>query len=146
MILRALVKTPVGLVNILTTHFSLSTSARRRNTLEVWDYVLQLTEPVILLGDFNCEPDSETFKFFTGQIEIEGKRGDFKDAWRELNPNVDDKEGWTYNTLADSPRKRIDFLFYRGLTAKHVEIFPYNPNATTQASDHRPIFVDFSIP
>jgi endonuclease/exonuclease/phosphatase (EEP) superfamily protein YafD len=146
MILRALVKTPVGLINILTTHFSLSSSARKRNTLEVWDFVSTLTEPVIILGDFNCEPDSEAFKFFTGELELNGKKGNFKDAWRELNPTVDDKDGWTYNTLADSPRKRIDFLFYRGLTPKKVEIFPYDAEAPTQPSDHRPIFVDFSIP
>lgn len=38
----------------------------------------------------------------------------FADAWLEVHPLAILEHSWTYTTLEPSPKKRIDFVLYRG--------------------------------
>ena len=145
LVLRALIEMPIGKVNVFSTHMSLSELARRRNVIEFWDFVNRYEGAQIILGDFNCEPDSETYQFLVGNKEINGVTGNFKDAWVELHGNDKEKEGWTYITLNENPKKRIDFVLYRGdLLPQSIQVLE-NDDKNIQPSDHRALFADFSI-
>jgi endonuclease/exonuclease/phosphatase family metal-dependent hydrolase len=82
-------------VNFFSTHFSLSASARRRNVQELFKYANKHSLPQVIVGDFNDNPEGEAIQFLIGNHKLNGTTGDFKDAWKELNPGVEDKVGWT---------------------------------------------------
>lgn len=49
--LRSLVNTSIGPIHFFVTHFSLSASARMRNVLELWNFILKYDDyPQILVG------------------------------------------------------------------------------------------------
>merc|ERR1712228_46745 len=53
-LLTALVDTPIGRVNFMTTHLSLDDNAQKRTLGEIAQYANNLKDPCILVGDFNC--------------------------------------------------------------------------------------------
>jgi hypothetical protein len=81
--------------------------------------------------------------------------GNFIDAWKQLRPQVaDTTEGWTYTTLQQEPKKRIDFILYRN--SKHSSNNMEHNNGQLQptsievladtavkASDHRGLHATF---
>ncbi len=78
--------------------------------------------PVLVGGDFNATPDSETYARMV--------RAGFVDAWRACGHG----EGLTYP--ADAPIKRIDYLFLSaGLSCERAEVSAF------RGSDHRAIVV-----
>lgn len=121
-----------------------------RNSLEILEFANQYSYPQILLGmpfhtsfrllilhytgDFNCIPNATAIQFFTGKHELEGKTGNFRDAWVDYtsqlaqqcdalgsectrkctrttpNSTCWEEFGYTFNALDDAPRKRIDFM------------------------------------
>jgi endonuclease/exonuclease/phosphatase family metal-dependent hydrolase len=84
--------------------------------------------PTILVGDFNVEPAGDSYKLVAAY---------FRDAWLD---NKVKEPGRTYP--ADSPAKRIDFIFYKtnsGVSAKKAWTI------NTQASDHVPVVADLEI-
>jgi hypothetical protein len=38
------------------------------------------------MGDMNAEPHEEPMRCLRGDLEMDGVRGDFRDAWLELHP------------------------------------------------------------
>jgi endonuclease/exonuclease/phosphatase (EEP) superfamily protein YafD len=76
--------------------------------------------PVVVGGDFNATPDSETYARMT--------RAGFVDAWLACGRG----DGLTYPAAA--PIKRIDYLFLpAGMTCEAAEVLAF------QGSDHRAI-------
>eukprot|EP01118_Nematostelium_gracile_P012760 TRINITY_DN4710_c0_g1_i1.p1 TRINITY_DN4710_c0_g1~~TRINITY_DN4710_c0_g1_i1.p1 ORF type:complete len:440 (-),score=93.77 TRINITY_DN4710_c0_g1_i1:64-1281(-) len=147
---RAVLRTTVdipkfGNVDIFTSHFSLSNSARRRNVVEFLHFAGISAKNQIFVGDFNEEPNSEGVDFLTGKLKIDGISGDFTDGWLKLK-GEDIRESWTYTTLDTSPKKRIDFVLYRGddLSMKDIEVIQ-NDDDDIQPSDHRGIFSTFIL-
>ena len=57
--LRARIATPLGTVNFMTTHMSLSAKARKRTLAEIGAWARELAEPAVLVGDFNAEFDEK---------------------------------------------------------------------------------------
>ena len=116
--LHARVRTPSGVVNMLTTHLSLSLNARSRTLPEVSQFARGFaTEPTVLVGDFNAQWNEGP------QILTETRYGAFKDAWREKYPHADEAEGWTFNSWEH--KSRIDFVLYkshRGHTQPHLTV------------------------
>jgi len=144
--LRALINTTSGPLNFFVTHMSLSEVARRRNVVEIWDFVSKYNEkiPQVLVGDLNEEPDSNTLDFLLGKIELSATTGDFKDAWQLLHG--ESKDGWTFTTLSDQPKKRIDFVLLRGLLDLYdIRVIENDPqkNGNDVPSDHRGLVATF---
>lgn len=54
---------------------SLSESARKRNIVEILNFINKFSEPHILIGDFNEEPDSTIINFLEGKTELNGLKG-----------------------------------------------------------------------
>jgi endonuclease/exonuclease/phosphatase family metal-dependent hydrolase len=102
-------------LNVFNTHLSLSATARRRTVVEIWQWIVQFDGPSVLVGDLNATPDDDAIRFLTGQLELEGAKGDFRDAWQTLYSNSDIaelKQGFTF--FSWEPTKRIDFVLVRG--------------------------------
>jgi len=145
--LRALINTTRGPINFFVTHMSLSKSARRRNSIEIVNFANLHSRPQILVGDFNDEPESEMLHFLLGKLELDGAIGDWKDAWLHVHGPLKEKDGWTFTTLQQSPKKRIDFVLYRGdMQANDAKVVENSAHFATQPSDHRGLVVDFLLP
>eukprot|EP01116_Phalansterium_solitarium_P015515 TRINITY_DN3432_c0_g1_i2.p1 TRINITY_DN3432_c0_g1~~TRINITY_DN3432_c0_g1_i2.p1 ORF type:complete len:463 (-),score=186.22 TRINITY_DN3432_c0_g1_i2:231-1619(-) len=146
--LRAEVQLPgAGTVHVFVTHMTLSDSARLRNAVEFLRFADRYPGPQVFVGDFNMNPDGEALLFLRGERQLDGLSGNFRDAWLELHPEsaADVAHGWTYTTLQDEPKKRIDFVMYRGgLRVTHMHVID-NANATgLMPSDHRGLVASFT--
>lgn len=92
------------------THASLSEQAREAAAVQIQDWALQhgARRHQFLLGDFNAEPHERSHRFWVGEAELHGRRGDWTDAWTAGRAG---EEGFTFP--AWRPEKRIDFVLYR---------------------------------
>lgn len=95
---------------------------------------LSQDESVILTGDFNTSPDSRVHAILSTRLT---------DAWTAA-PERSGPEG-TFHDFTGIPERRIDWIMYRGLTAKSARTI------TTQRdgrypSDHFPVIVEFDLP
>jgi len=147
-------------LNVFVSHWSLSLSARKRNALEIWNFVNHFSQPQILCGDFNDTPDSEAVRFLLGEEQpfSNGLKGDFKDAWQQhwktrYSPTMDREEeesiGWTFTALESAPKKRIDFILYRSLLEdmqfRDFQVVDSDSDSSLKASDHRAIYASFAL-
>lgn len=123
--------TKLGTLQAFTTHIDASTGDEYR-LQEVAQLLVPIRarlspdRPVLVGGDFNAEPDSAVVQ----KLRDAGLR----DAWAECGQGT----GLTYP--ADTPRKRIDYVFLTGslgCTAARV--------IDTQISDHRPLLVTVTM-
>ena len=130
--LRVTVAGPTGRLTIIDTHLDASGTDqwRRQEADSIVSLVAQARradELVIAGGDFNSTPESA--------VQGAVRAGGLRDAWAECAGG----DGLTYP--AGVPVKRIDYLFLTGdvrcSSARVVE---------TQASDHRPLFVELTLP
>ena len=125
--LRARVKvgSEWGMVDIFTTHLSLSERARDASVQEMYKYV-QLNEVgatlQILLGDLNAEPDTKAIQYLQGMVPMEEgeTKTNFQDAWLASGHNEPEShskdEQVRLNELtfpSDEPKKRIDLILFR---------------------------------
>ena len=108
-ILRTVLDTPIGHVQVFNSHFALTVTARERAVVELWEWIQTFPEPHIFMGDLNAEPDDIAIEFLTGKKEINGITGDFKDAYIEFGNTL-----FEYTFQSWEPVKRIDFVLYRG--------------------------------
>lgn len=82
--------------------------------------------PIFLMGDFNCHPGSDPHKVLVGDNDSRNT-----DLFRDTNINGDPKE--------------IDWILYQGnVELLNYQEIDYNVNGN-YPSDHKPIFVEFSI-
>jgi len=150
-VLRAAVLTPRGVVDVMSTHLSLSDIGRPRQTKQIAQW-RPTQRPQILGGDFNAEPDSPSL--------LPLLDAGYSDAWQAatLRPGTpcgraeDDRaieQGFTFPSW--EPIKRIDFIMSRGaaLTPRtlwlHGRCGLGHPQRHRHASDHRAIVVEFEI-
>jgi endonuclease/exonuclease/phosphatase family metal-dependent hydrolase len=116
-------------VHFVTTHLDYQRAdGRLFEARQLLKALGEVGGPLILTGDLNDEPTGETFKLL--------EQG-FTDAYLAA-PSAGEAGGYTYP--ADSPRKRIDYVFVRKGDGARVEGAGYVKE--TLASDHRP-FVAF---
>lgn len=137
-VLRAEVETAEGRVNFFVTHLSLSYQARNRSAIEFWEFASRLSRddtsvPQIVVGDFNAIPHQWCIRFLTGRAEMDGRCGDFVDAWAAVHP---DDLGYTFSV--DQPMRRIDYILARGNVAvSDARIVGNQPNSDgVYPSDH----------
>jgi len=117
-----------------STHLDLTYTSQMGQIAKINHYVDSLysksEKPVILCGDFNCEPDSEQIKLM-------------KDSWIMLSP-----EEFSYPSHA--PIKCIDYVFVRpngrDITVEYADVIPHLETADpATASDHLPVVVRMTI-
>ncbi len=129
---RVTLDTPRGPLVVINTHLDPSGDDhyRRqevRTVLAVAGAARAGGTPVLVGGDFNSEPGSA--------VQAQARAGGLRDAWGECGQGG----GQTYP--ADSPVKRIDYLYLTGgATCAEARVL------TTDASDHRPLLVRVRLP
>jgi endonuclease/exonuclease/phosphatase family metal-dependent hydrolase len=120
--------TPAGRRTIVNTHLDASDEDTwRRQELVDLLATIKARRPLLLGGDFNSTPDSAVQRTLRASRLI--------DAWSCCGKGSD----LTYP--AKTPNRRIDYLFLNGkvscAAARVLE---------TQASDHRPVLFELSVP
>ena len=108
-------------------------------------------------------PNATAIRFLTGAHKIDGKKGNFVDAWVDYTSRLEsicdthgicarpcarttpnatcwEDDGHTFNALDEVPRKRIDFVLVRGARAVDVAFVGSTPRddggKRVMASDH----------
>ncbi|UPG93526.1 endonuclease/exonuclease/phosphatase family protein [Luteibacter aegosomatissinici] len=123
---------------LLDTHFPYRDNdeeARSKSAHEMAEWVKKLPAgtPVVITGDFNTGPDSESHRMLTAT---------FKDAW----PTAPKKDGpeETFHNFTGNATKRIDWILYRGLEPKSVRTITISKDGR-YPSDHFPVQADFAF-
>ena len=127
---------------VFNTHFDhLGEKARTNSAILIGQKITEINHnnlPVILMGDFNCEPNSKP---------IEELKKSLKDGLlispTELHGPTGTFSGFDINAPLD---RRIDYIFVNGLEVKkyaHVDSKIDNGN---WPSDHLPIFIKLQFP
>jgi len=84
--------------------------------------------PVLVCGDFNASPDSPTHAAMVRT---------FRDVWVEIG------EGQGYTFPSPRPDRRIDYIFLN--QDNHSILLRRAWVVSSEASDHRPLMLEFSI-
>ena len=111
-------------INILNAHFGETEADRTAQAQYTRDMIEDLDGPVILMGDFNSEPNSSQMQFMydIGMINAYGEYTNGSYAATHLN------------------RNSIDFIMYRDLTLISVDVY-----SDLTGSDHFPVYAEFDI-
>ncbi|MFF2508090.1 endonuclease/exonuclease/phosphatase family protein [Streptomyces sp. NPDC058067] len=114
-------------MRFLNTHLEHTSQAERLSQVEaINDIVDDSRLPTVLVGDLNATPDTEEVGVLTKQLT---------DTW----PLAGQGDGFTYS--AESPYERIDYVLTSpGIKARQAQVL------STNASDHRPVRVELSLP
>lgn len=105
------------------THLSLTEVDQIASASKIRELFATLDKPVILAGDFNARPQSESIK-----------------AFDEFCTLLSDASQCTFP--ADQPSSCIDYIFANDRTIKSSDFMVINE---PQASDHRPLFVELEL-
>lgn len=117
-IIDAIVNVNGHKVNVIATHFGLAKIELERITTKICELIDNSKLPIVLMGDFNVEPDNE----FLHKI------------YDRLKSTADELKN-TQNTFpAWNPEVHIDYIF----TSKNLSVLDYKVH-NVLASDHLPI-------
>jgi endonuclease/exonuclease/phosphatase family metal-dependent hydrolase len=127
--IHIVLSSPEGRLDVIGTHLGAESEStfreqEARDLLRHIDTHVAPDAPVIIGGDFNSVPESAVHTGFARK---------FQDSWEKCGEG----EGFTFP--ADTPVRRIDYLYSRGLRCTDARV------VDTQASDHRPLLVHFEI-
>ena len=127
--IRAEVNANNRVLSFVTTHLDYQyEDGRVFETQQLLGFLQDLKGPLIVVGDFNEEPNGDAYKLIAAH---------FRDTWLESKAR---ELGLTYP--ADKPAKRIDYIFHRandGVRAKRAWV------VNTLASDHIPVVAEIEI-
>jgi endonuclease/exonuclease/phosphatase family metal-dependent hydrolase len=113
------VKTPYGVLPILSTHLSWEMwhAEWREKQVVVLDEFVRAKPaelPPIIGGDFNTAPDSAAIMFLTGRMSLLGRSTYYRDCWQRHHPF---ERGATWSTKNPytvrwiERNRRLDYLF-----------------------------------
>jgi endonuclease/exonuclease/phosphatase family metal-dependent hydrolase len=112
-------------VRVVSTHLEYASGSERKAQAEALvEHLQSSAEPTVVMGDLNGEPDD------SGLAPL---RDAFTDAWEAAG----DGDGFT--NPARAPHRRIDYVFFRGLTATSAEV------QDSTASDHLAVRADLVL-
>ena len=106
----------------LVCHMGLSKAERRNAVKTICRLLDEIDIPVILMGDFNTEPDDKVF-------------APLRERLSDADTKAEIRGMCTYPS--DKPDVKIDYIFYRGLECRKTETI------TDVISDHLPIIAEF---
>lgn len=127
---------------VINAHFDhIGEQARKNSALLIQQKIQQLqilTEPLIVMGDFNSEPSSTPIKTFISFLD---------DGETISNKPLYGPQG-TFNGFDENliPQKRIDYIFCKNL--KYVKSYRHindKRNNGLCPSDHLPIYMEFGL-
>ncbi len=142
------IDSPIGLVNIFSTHLSYlpeHNSIRVQQVQEIIEYISQKEEDLpsvaaIVGGDFNCTPGSEPISLLLSA----GSDTFYFDTFAEANPGANG-----YTIPADAPTSRIDYIFYlsTGNAAINTSLIVMDEiyDNSHYCSDHLGVMTIFSL-
>jgi endonuclease/exonuclease/phosphatase family metal-dependent hydrolase len=117
------------MIDFVTTHLDYQHDDDRLfETEQLLKFLADVKNPLIVVGDFNDEPDGSAYKLMATK---------FVDSWIGSRAKGD---GFSYS--ADKATKRIDYIFYRtsdDVRARKVWV------VRTPASDHLPVMAELEI-
>jgi endonuclease/exonuclease/phosphatase family metal-dependent hydrolase len=117
--LRCELESPAGRLSFITTHIAWELDAapvREAQAVALDAFARSNPGPIptVMTGDFNCTPDSDVFRFFTGRTSLAGRGTYWRDAYQRRHPHSD---GFTwaarnpYVARSVERDRRIDFIF-----------------------------------
>ena len=119
---------------VFNTHFHWGEFVLQNSTRLVLDRIRELAGglPTILMGDFNLQPDSSSYRAFT-----ERERGGLVDCWPACGHS--EEEGGTVHGFSGKGRGRIDWILVsKRFEPQSVERVEFN-RAGRYPSDHFPV-------
>jgi endonuclease/exonuclease/phosphatase family metal-dependent hydrolase len=127
--IRVEIRVDGKLVNFVTTHLDYQyEDGRLFETQQLLKFLEPVKGPLIVVGDFNDEPSGEACKLMLTRFEDSWIAGKVKESGRSYP--------------ADSPTKRIDYIFTRRSDRIRVQKAWL---VTTLASDHVPVVADLEL-
>lgn len=151
-------------------HFQLSFERERelqavRAAQFIEDLVQGGTRQVILVGDFDADPEAASIRFWSGRQSLDGMSVCYRDAWASMHPDdpghtftpdspvVKDEVVKGMRPFRDWPFRRIDYIFVRfgahGGQAMDIvdcaRIFE-KPVDKVWPSDHFGLVADLAVP
>jgi endonuclease/exonuclease/phosphatase family metal-dependent hydrolase len=126
-LLEAVIEVGERRIRILNTHLDTQRESRSAQLAALVAAVDAGSQPAILLGDFNAEPDAE---------EMAPLFALFTDAWRSAGQRA----GHTYPAAVDAaPDRRIDYIFTSREGVRVVSAEVVVSDETRASSDHYPV-------
>jgi endonuclease/exonuclease/phosphatase family metal-dependent hydrolase len=134
---------------------------RERQALTRARRIEQLAGPyqhVIVLGDFNDDPESASVRFWTGRQSLDGFSVHYQDAWPAAHPRLPGHTFTPANPLVRAGQlpfergRRIDYILIRSgpygpsLAVAHSRLVLDQPVAGIWASDHCGVLADLTLP
>lgn len=114
-LLEAKIEIGGKMITVLVTHLSINTKEREKQVDFIADLLDKISNPKILMGDFNDDPASEEMK--------------------KIYSRLNDTAQYEYNTFpADDPKARIDYI----LVSDDITVNENKP-INSDASDHLPV-------
>lgn len=123
-VIRSVVEIDGRDIMFLVCHMGLAKSERKRAVNAICRILDESDLPCILMGDFNTTPDNGVLEPIYARLE-------------DTDACVVNKGHATYPS--DSPRDKIDYMFFRGLTCKKCVTL------IDVVSDHLPIVAEFEF-
>jgi endonuclease/exonuclease/phosphatase family metal-dependent hydrolase len=109
---------------------------------------------VIVAGDLDADPDSDSIRFWTGRHGADGLSVCYRDAWasvRDHSPGGTFLPSNPYSADWDWPFRRIDYVMVRcgdhgGPTLRIVDCARIFDGPSSTASDHYGVMADLRLP
>jgi endonuclease/exonuclease/phosphatase family metal-dependent hydrolase len=114
--------------------------------------------PVVLLGDFNADPDAASIRFLTGKQSLDGTSVRYEDAWAATHPSELGRTFCPRNPLVRAGQmplergRRIDYIMVRSgahgpmLDVADCRLVLDQPVDDVWASDHFGVLADLRRP
>jgi endonuclease/exonuclease/phosphatase family metal-dependent hydrolase len=128
----AILEHPLGELHVFCTHLNYrhdDNVRREKQVVALHEFVTARSSvlPNIVMGDLNAEPDSAEIRFLRGEVSLDGRTADYRDAYLMANPNAPaTTDGATWSELnpfaapLHEGNRRIDYIFVSGIQPKSV--------------------------
>jgi endonuclease/exonuclease/phosphatase family metal-dependent hydrolase len=132
---------PSETLHVANTHFDHEgEQARAESARVVRDRLADLDGPTVLLGDFNCEPDSDPYRRLVADTETRT----FTDA-RGLAAEGPLGPENTFHEFTGDPTIRIDHVFVRDCGVRRHATLADRIGDDSYPSDHFPVVADLVL-
>ena len=120
-VIKAILEEEGKEIMFLVTHMGLAKGERINAVKTICEIADNTDLPIVLMGDFNAEPDEETLKPLYERF-------------------TDTLKGSDVRTFpSDSPEIKIDYIFYRGVECENTKVI------NEVVSDHLPIITEVIV-
>jgi endonuclease/exonuclease/phosphatase family metal-dependent hydrolase len=143
-----------GEIDLINTHLNAGTNrkTKEKQLKQLEDFVASKRShrPLLIMGDFNLEPDTIFYRTFSYLFDVE----DSHQTYLEKNPDSSQhvRDGYTYvmNIGPVHIRQKLDYIWYRSGADQFLELQDYSvvfdgSKGLPKLSDHYGLTSDFLI-